>query len=103
MGKAFHDYLNYQPSDIVVIKHRVSPFYATSLEALLRAQQIDTLIICGVSTNNAVQAAARDGHDRDYQIIVLEDACGAKNIETHENTLALLKDFSKIIKVKEWQ
>lgn len=102
-GTAFHDDLNYQPSDIVVIKHRVSPFYATSLEALLRAQQIDTLIICGVSTNNAVQAAARDGHDRDYQIIVLEDACGAKNIETHENTLVLLKDFSKIIKVKEWQ
>lgn len=102
-GTAFHDDLNYQPSDLVIHKPRVSPFYATALEAYLRAQKIDTLILSGVSTNNAVQAAARDAHDRDYRVIILEDACGAKNIQTHENTLALLKDFSEVIKVKDFK
>ena len=100
-GTALHDELDYKPSDAVIIKHRISPFYATALEAYLRAQHIDTLILSGVSTNNAIQAAARDGHDRDYKVIILEDACGAKNIQTHKNTLELLKDFSEIIKVED--
>jgi nicotinamidase-related amidase len=100
-GTEFNEDLNYKLTDAVIIKPRVSPFYATALEAYLRGQKIDTLIICGVSTNNAVQAAARDAHDRDYRVIILEDACGAKNLQTHENTLALLKDFSEVIKVEE--
>jgi ureidoacrylate peracid hydrolase len=98
-GTEFHETLDYHPSDIVIVKPRISPFYATALEAFLHAQQIDTLILSGVSTNNAIQSAARDGHDRDYQIIVLEDACGAKNKETHHNTLSLIKDFSSGIPV----
>jgi nicotinamidase-related amidase len=48
-----------------------------------------------------VQAAARDAHDRDYRVVILEDACGAKNQQIHENTLALLKDFSEIVKVEK--
>ncbi len=100
-GTAFHDDLDYKKFDAVVTKPRVSPFYATALEAFLRAQQIDTVILSGVSTNNAIQAAARDAHDRDYKVIILEDACGAKNRQTHENTLALVKDFSEVIRVKD--
>lgn len=100
-GTAFHEDLDYKLSDALVIKHRISPFYGTDLEIILRAQQVDTLILSGVSTNNAVQAAARDGHDRDYRVIILQDACGAKNLQTHENTLELLKDFSEIIQVAD--
>jgi ureidoacrylate peracid hydrolase len=100
-GTEFHEDLDHRLTDAVIVKSRVSPFYATALEAYLRAQKIDTVIVCGVSTNNAVQAAARDAHDRDYRVIILEDACGAKNLQTHENTLVLLKDFSEVIKVED--
>lgn len=55
------------PEDAVVVKHRISPFYATGLEAVLRAQRVERLVIAGVSSTWAVQAAARDAHDRDYR------------------------------------
>lgn len=95
-GTEFHADLTYQPADPVIIKPRVSAFYATALEAYLRAQKIDTLIISGVSTNNAVQATARDGHDRDYRIIILKDACGAINQSMQENTLNLLEYLTTV-------
>lgn len=100
-GTEFHELLAYQSSDAVIVKPRVSPFYATPLEAFLRAQHIDTLFLSGVSTNNAVQAAARDAHDRDYRVIVLEDACGAKDQQHHDNALMLVKDVATIAKVEQ--
>ncbi len=98
-GTTFHDDLDYKTSDATIIKPRISPFYATQLEAYLHAENVNTIFVSGVSTNNAVQAVARDAHDRDYRVIILEDACGAKNKEYHVNTLTLLKDFSTVIPV----
>jgi nicotinamidase-related amidase len=71
-GTDFHPELDVRPEDAIVIKPRVSAFYATSLEAVLRAHRIERLILAGVSSTWAVQAAARDAHDRDYQVLVLE-------------------------------
>lgn len=98
-GTEFHEALDYRPNDPGIIKPRVSVFYATPLETYLHAQKIDTLIISGVSTNNAVQATARDGHDRDYRIMVLKDACGAMNSEMHNTSLNLLGHLSTIVTV----
>ena len=98
-GTEFHAALDYRQTDTIIVKPRVSVFYATPLEAYLRAQKINTLILSGISTNNAVQATARDGHDRDYRVIVLKDACGAANLPNHENTLALLEHLSTVITV----
>lgn len=100
-GTEFHELLDYQQSDAMLVKTRVSSFYATPLEAFLRAKRIDTLFLAGVSTNNAIQATARDAHDRDYRVIILEDACGAKDKQHHENTLTLLKDVSIITSVDQ--
>lgn len=100
-GTRFHEDLIYKPTDVTIIKPRVNPFYATTLEAFLRANQISKIFLTGVSTNNAIQAAARDAHDRDYQVIILEDACGAKDKHHHENTLLLLKDVANITTVSQ--
>jgi ureidoacrylate peracid hydrolase len=98
-GTEFHANLDYRTGDPIIVKPRISPFYATPLEAFLRAQHIDTLLVSGVSTNNAVQATARDGHDRDYRIIILKDACGAANSTIHDNTLNLLEPLSIVTTV----
>ncbi|MSP53178.1 MAG: cysteine hydrolase, partial [Gammaproteobacteria bacterium] len=50
----FDPRLDYHQGDIVVVKHRVNAFYSTSLEAILNANDIKHLILCGVSTNMAV-------------------------------------------------
>ncbi|MET3599835.1 cysteine hydrolase family protein [Martelella mangrovi] len=85
-----------QEGDPDIIKHRVSPFYATKLEPLLRAQGIRRLILCGVSTNGVVSAAVREGHDRDYQCVVLEDCCAGASTEEHDFALAGLRRYAEI-------
>ncbi|KMN82133.1 isochorismatase [Chromobacterium sp. LK11] len=100
-GTAFHPELDVRPEDAIVIKPRVSPFYATSLEAVLRAHRIERLILAGVSSTWAVQAAARDAHDRDYQVLVLEDGCAAASEEEHRISMRQLETIARIIRLDE--
>lgn len=100
-GMAFHPDLKAQLADVVMTKPRVSAFYSTSLEASLRARRIERLVIAGVSSAWAVQSTVRDAHDRDYQVIVLEDACAAASLEEHQQSMALLKRIATIIPTAE--
>ncbi|HAT2714786.1 TPA: cysteine hydrolase [Aeromonas hydrophila] len=86
---------------VVLTKPRVSPFYGTALEPALRANHIDHLYLCGVSTSWAIQAAAREGHDRDYAITILEDACAAADANEHHASLRLLGRIAEICKVAQ--
>ncbi|MDF2390235.1 isochorismatase family protein [Aeromonas sp. 2MA4] len=100
-GTDFHPELDVQPGDLVLTKPRVSPFYGTALEPALRANHIDHLYLCGVSTCWAIQAAAREGHDRDYAITILEDACAAADTNEHHHSLRQLGRIAEIIKVAQ--
>lgn len=100
-GTDFHPELNVQPGDLVLTKPRVSPFYGTALESALRANRIEHLYVCGVSTSWAIQGAVRDGHDRDYTITILEDACAAADAAEHQASLRMLGRIAEIIKVAE--
>jgi nicotinamidase-related amidase len=95
-GTEFHETLNFQSSDNVIVKHRVSAFYATDLETYLRANQIQKLYLCGVSTDMTIQTTAREAHDRDYKVAVIKDACGAMTEELHENTIKSLERIAMI-------
>lgn len=100
-GTEVHDDFLPEAGDLDIIKHRVSPFYGTKLEPLLRAQGITDLILCGVSTNGVVSAAVREGHDRDYACTVLEDCCAGATSEEHEFALAGLRRYAKITTAAE--
>ena len=100
-GTAFHDKLAHEQTDTIITKHRVSAFYNTDLEVLLRAQHIDTLILCGVATNMAVEHTARDAHDRDYRVVILTDACEAASDTANQATLASLARFTTQIPVAQ--
>ena len=95
-GCEFHPDLAVEPTDAVIIKHRVNPIYATDLEALLRANEIKQVYLCGVSTNMAVQMCAFSLHDRDYQVTVLEKACAARTLENHQAALNNIQLIAKI-------
>jgi nicotinamidase-related amidase len=95
-GTQTHPDLGQQPGDLDVIKHRVSPFYATNLELLLRNHSVKRIYCSGISTNAVVQATVRDGHDRDYEIVVLEDCCCGLSAEEHEGAMKSIQRFCKI-------
>jgi len=95
-GTEIHPDLEQKTGDIQVVKHRVSPFYATTLEAQLRANNIQRIYFSGVSTQAVVQATARDGHDRDYEMILLEDLCAAHSAQEHANSAGSIGRFCKM-------
>ena len=96
-GAETHPALGQTPADFDIVKHRVSPFYATSLEPILRANGIERLILCGVSTNGVVHSGARDAHDRDYECIILEDCCAGVTKDEHDHAIACLGRYATII------
>lgn len=95
-GTEIHPALGVREGDWQVLKHRVSPFYATGLEALLRANGIERIVCSGVSTQAVVQATVRDGHDRDYRMVLLEDCCAAHSAEEHRNSVGSLGRFCTV-------
>lgn len=54
-------------------KKRYSSFLGTDLEFVLRAQGVDTIILCGVNTNTCVFCAAFESTNRDFRVIVAEE------------------------------
>jgi ureidoacrylate peracid hydrolase len=84
------DQLTPEPSDLVIDKSRYSAFYGTRLEPLLTGHGIDTLVMCGVTTNICVETTARDAAQRDYRVLIVSDATGELTRERHENALAIL-------------
>lgn len=90
-----------QEADWVVSKSRVSPFYATSLETYLRAERIERIYCSGVSTQAVVQATVRDAHDRDLQVVLLEDCCAAHSLQEHQNSIQSVGRFCKVVDSRE--
>lgn len=100
-GTDFVDGLDVQASDHVVVKHRISAFYGTPLEAILRANHIERLVLTGVSTTWAVESTARDAHDRDYQVVIVEDACAARSEEDHHGSIKNLAAIAAVTSVDQ--
>jgi nicotinamidase-related amidase len=81
------DELAPQPGDVVIDKARPSAFHSTALEAVLGANHIRNVVICGVTTNVCVETTARDASQRDYETFVVEDATGEAELSRHWHAL----------------
>lgn len=67
-----------RPGDIVVDKLFFSGFHNTDLDSILRAHDIDTIVITGTVTNVCCESTVRDAVHREYKVIVVSDACAAQ-------------------------
>lgn len=65
------------PQDIIVDKLFYSGFHDTDLDTILRAHDVNTIIICGTVTNVCCETTVRDGAHREYKVIFLSDANAA--------------------------
>jgi nicotinamidase-related amidase len=101
-GTEFHEKLGFKKSDLIVVKHRVSAFYSTPLETILRANNVHCLALCGTATNMAIEHTARDAHDRDYSVTVLQDACETATEEAHLASIESMSRFCKILKADQF-
>ena len=70
--------------DVVVGKHRVNALYGTDLDLVLRARDIETLIILGYASSGVVLSTVRYAADLDYRLVVVEDCCSDQQPDVHD-------------------
>jgi nicotinamidase-related amidase len=72
-----------QPGDIIVTKRRVGAFSTTDLETVLRAKNVNTIVLFGIPTSGVVLSTVRWAAYMDYKLAVVSDAYADKDAEVH--------------------
>jgi biuret amidohydrolase len=80
-----------KPGEPVVDKPGKGAFYATDLALILQNRGIESLIVCGVTTEVCVHTTVREANDRGYRCIVPGDCCGSYFPEFHQMGLRMIK------------
>lgn len=94
-----HPQLAAAENEVIVTKHRVSAFSGTDLDMILRANDVDTLVLCGIATSGVVLSTLRHAADADYRVIVLRDCCSDQDSDVH--TCLMEKIFPRQAEVFE--
>ena len=77
-------------SETVIDKPGKGAFYQTDLELVLKTSNIDTLIVCGVTTEICVHSTVREANDRGIRCIMLKDCTASYFDEFHECGLKMI-------------
>jgi nicotinamidase-related amidase len=88
-GAAIIDECAPLPGEPIVTKRRSSAFRATSLDLILRANGIRTVVCIGEQTPGCVEATFRDASYHDYYNVLVEDCVAAYDKEQHEASLLI--------------
>jgi nicotinamidase-related amidase len=82
-GSEIHPAVAPASGEVVVTKHRVSAFAGTDLDMILRANDIDTLVLTGIATSGVVLSTTRHAADADYRLVIVRDCCADADEEVH--------------------
>jgi len=89
------------PSDIVIAKKQWGAFYGTDLELQLRRRGINTIVLCGISTDFAVESTARFAYEYGFQQVFAEDAMSSMSAEQHNAAVIIFKRMGRVRKTDE--
>lgn len=92
-GEAGHDIIpELYPvaGEPVIDKPGKGAFYQTDLELILQTCGIDTLLVCGVTTEVCVHTTVREANDRGLRCVVLGDCCASYFPEFHAVALRMV-------------
>ena len=92
-GQADHDFIReLRPllCEQIVDKPGYGAFHRTDLDQLLKALNIQHLLICGVTTEVCVHSTLREAVDRGYSCTLIADACGSAFPDLHAAALQMV-------------
>ena len=81
----------------IIDKPGKGAFFDTDLGLILRTRGIQSLIVCGVTTEVCVQTTAREANDRGFEVLVPEDCCASYFPEFHRVTLEMIQAQGAIV------
>jgi nicotinamidase-related amidase len=73
------DELEVAPHDLRVDKHRISGFWDTALDSILRNLGVQTLLFAGVNTDQCVFCTLTDANFLGYGCVLIEDCCATSS------------------------
>ena len=76
-GNAWKPEVAPRPGEIEITKTTNSAFVGTGLDAKLRADGIDALVVAGLTTDHCVSASVRSAADLGFAVTLVPDACAA--------------------------
>lgn len=79
--------------DLCLEKHYYSSFTETILDPLLKRMGVGKLIICGVTTNNCVNATVRDAFHLGYDVFLPSDGTAHVNPKKEADTIDQLAPY----------
>jgi nicotinamidase-related amidase len=89
-GHDFVDELQPLPGEVVLDKPGYGAFHQTDLAQILAARGIDTLLLCGVTTEVCVHSTLREAVDRGFHCLTVADACAGNDPALHAAALAMI-------------
>ncbi|WP_330234760.1 cysteine hydrolase family protein [Streptomyces sp. NBC_00566] len=102
-GTEIHPDIAPRQGDVVVTKRRGSAFSGSDLDLVLRARDIDTLVLTGIATSAVVLSTLWRAIDLDFGLTVLTDACLDTDPEVHRMlTEKLFPQWADVFTVEEW-
>lgn len=87
------------PTEPVIIKRSWNAFHGSDLDLQLRRHGIETVVMCGISTNFGVEGTARAAYDHGYELVFVEDAMASATAELHD--FAVQEVFPQIGRVRD--
>jgi nicotinamidase-related amidase len=88
----------FQDGDLLITKYHWGAFTGTPLEQQLKARDIDTIILTGISTNAGVESTLRQGTGLGFAFVVAEDACSGRDADEHR--FAFQNIFPRLARVR---
>jgi nicotinamidase-related amidase len=84
------------PHEPVLAKHATSMFIGTHFEYMLANRGIQSVLLAGISTDQGIEATARDATNRGLYAVVIEDCVSSADREGHDIALALMRRFCRV-------
>ncbi|CAN5234534.1 hypothetical protein BH09ACT8_BH09ACT8_22150 [soil metagenome] len=89
--------------EVVVTKKRISAFAGSDLTLVLRAHDVDHLVLAGISTSGVVLSTVREAADLDFSLTVLADLCRDQDDEVHRVLVEkVLPRQAEVIDSADW-
>ncbi|MFB6396593.1 cysteine hydrolase [Polymorphospora lycopeni] len=82
--------------DVVITHVRLTGFFGTELDTILRGRNVDTILFTGVATNLSVAGTAYEAINHGYRIVVVSDACTAATDEAHQASLDTMGQLGEV-------
>jgi nicotinamidase-related amidase len=78
-------------SELLVNKTAADPLGCTAIDQSLRNLGIESVVVCGLTTDVCVASAARGCADRGYRTVIAADACTTLSPRMHEASLDIFQ------------